>query len=382
MKKSKGIFLRSEIINMLLVFAVFVAVVGLMNDIKNTTVYGGGDLRNRVVGARLVSTNKDPYFFDWTEKYSDTLRDPNNIPDFKANRVTVTPGTLQIYSIFSSLSYKTQRYIWTFIQWLLLLSSIYLFTLTTKDINSKKLIWILNLFFIAGSFIWRIHIERGQIYIFYVFLIALSYAFLKMKNIKFNIFISGFIIGYSVVLRPPLLLFAIPFLIRKKWNFIFGKFTGILVGTISTLLYAGLATWKSYFKAMPLHRKLHLGLIELEPKILKEEIIESMDNLGLLARLPISNYSVQSIFYDFFNIRISTFALGFSLILIIALFIFLIYKFRISHNELLFLFGAILLIISEFFVPGPRFSYNNVIWIVPISLVILIYLGDKKYEKK
>ncbi|HCX72270.1 MAG TPA: hypothetical protein DHM37_00980, partial [Candidatus Cloacimonas sp.] len=133
MRENKGIFLKPEVINLLLIFAVFVAVSGFLNDIKNTNVYGGIDLRNRIVGARLIELDKDPYFFKWNDTYSDKLRDPNDIPGFEANRVTVTPGTLQIYSLFDSYSYKFQRNLWSFFQWLLLLGTIFLFTLTTKN---------------------------------------------------------------------------------------------------------------------------------------------------------------------------------------------------------------------------------------------------------
>jgi len=38
---------------------------------------------------------------------------------------------------------------------------------------------------------------------------------------------------------------------------------------------------------------------------------------------------------------------------------------------MLFLIGAVLVFISEFFMPPCRWSYSDVIWIIPLSLIII-----------
>jgi len=47
-----------------LIASILVAVAGFLTDFNNTRKYGGIDLRDRVVGARVASElNRDPYFF-------------------------------------------------------------------------------------------------------------------------------------------------------------------------------------------------------------------------------------------------------------------------------------------------------------------------------
>ena len=54
----------------------------------------------------------------------------------------------------------------------------------------------------------------------------------------------------------------------------------------------------------------------------------------------------------------------------------LIIAFRKRKSQLsiehLFLLGTSLVLFSEFFLPAARLSYNNVIWLLPLSFIIII----------
>ena len=93
------------IISILLITSIFFTVVGFLQDMENSANYGGIDLRNRVIGARLIKANYDPYFFKWSEEYSEFFLDPRDHPNLPVNRVTVPPTILMIHSIFSDISY-------------------------------------------------------------------------------------------------------------------------------------------------------------------------------------------------------------------------------------------------------------------------------------
>ena len=57
---------KSEInllVNILLVFSIFLSAAGFLMDLRNTALFGGVDLRNRVVGARLLIDHQDPYHY-------------------------------------------------------------------------------------------------------------------------------------------------------------------------------------------------------------------------------------------------------------------------------------------------------------------------------
>ena len=225
------------ILSILLIFAIFISITGFFNDISNTVKFGGVDLRNRVVGARLLIDKQDPYHYKWQKGDSPLFLDPRDNPDWKVNRVTVPPTVLMFHTSFSWLGYKIQRYLWLFVQWFLLLGSIFLFSKSSGSNAKSKLIWICGLFFVGSSFFWRLHVERGQIYILYVFLITLSYWIYTKKRNDSEIW-SGIIAGIAMSLRPPLIVLSLPMLIYKRINFIAGNIIGIIIGIGSTFFIA------------------------------------------------------------------------------------------------------------------------------------------------
>ncbi|MCK5050857.1 MAG: DUF2029 domain-containing protein [Candidatus Cloacimonetes bacterium] len=366
---------KSEInllLNVLLISSIYFAVVGFLQDMENSANYGGIDLRNRVVGARLIKANYDPYFFKWNENYSELFLDSKDYPNLPVSRVTVPPTILLIHSLFSDLPYKIQRYLWTIIQWFLILFSIFFFTRSVKNKIKIKLIWIISLFFIADSFIFRLHVERGQIYILYVFLFALSY-YIYGLNIKFNRLLSGVIIGYSSVLRFPMVLIGLPFLICKRWKFVIGQIIGVVLGILTSFLFVDYEIWRGYFKAMSIHSKIHLGIIEINTMRYPHIDIEDMRDLWIWARLPITDSSIQGIVKKYLGIQISTNILLISLIISIMLLIilFLRIKKQYENYNFIFLSSILIILVSELFLPAARFSYSNVILLPIFSLIII-----------
>ncbi len=366
---------KSEInllLNALLISSIFFAAVGFLQDMENSANYGGIDLRNRVVGARLIKANHDPYFFKWNEEYSEFFLDPRDHPNLPVSRVTVPPTILMIHSIFSNLPYKFQRYLWTIIQWILLIFSIFFFSRSVKNEIKSKLIWIVSLFFIASSFIFRLHVERGQIYILYVFLFALSY-YIYNSNYKINRLLSGIIMGYVSALRFPMALIGLPFLLCKQWKFILGQIIGFVLGILTSFSFVGYEIWKSYFKAMPIHGKVHIGVIKITSERYPHIDIEDMKNLWIWARLPISDSSIQGIARKYLGIQISSNILLIGLMVCIIFLIVLFFRInkRNKTNDFIFLYSISIILVSELFLPAARFSYNNVILLSVFSLVII-----------
>lgn len=360
------------LLSFLLIMSIFFAVVGFIKDIENTSLFGGMDLRNRVVGSRLIKAGYDPYFFKWNDSFSDFFLDSRDHPNIPVSRVTVPPTVLQLHSFFSDLPYKIQRYAWTFIQWILLILSIYFFTKSEKNLIKTKLIWITSLFFMAGSYVFRLHVERGQIYILFVFLFSTAYYIYQDKN-KFSSILSGIIIGYTTALRPPMCFIGVPFLIYKKWRFIVGQIIGFIIGILTSFIFVNFKIWKSYFTAMDIHEKVHLGILKMSTEGYPYINIEDTRDLWMGAQLPISDSSIQGMFYNFFNIRIPSNSLIIGLIICLIVFIVILLRLKIksANMEVLFFYGSLMVLISEFFIPAARFSYNNVIWLIPLSLIII-----------
>ena len=363
-------------LSLLLILAIIVSVFGFYRDFKNTFIYGGIDLRPRVIGARLLLEGIDPYHYKWSPDDSELLLDPKDMPDKPMPRIGVTPAYLVLHLPAAKLPYKIQRIIWFFLQSLFLLLSISIFAKSTDSKTKSKLIWIIGLLFISGNTFWRLHVERGQQYILFVFLITLAF-WLSKRNFKYGTIIAGFIIGFTVTLRPPIILMGIPILIYKKWKLLIGSIIGLICGIASPLILTDISIWNKYYSAMQFLGKTPHSFGspwgESYQSIYNFKIIEGMDNLAKNANIGTDNSSLQAIFFDYLGIEITTNTLILALIsilLIIVVLLLVFYKKNISVS-IVFLVGITLVFIAEFFIPAARYSYYNIIWLIPLALIII-----------
>ena len=98
-----------------------------------------------------------------------------------------------------------------------------------------------------------------------------------------------------------------------------------------------------------------------------------MDKLAKNANIGTNNSSLQAIFFDYLGIEITTNTLILALIsilLIIVVLLLVFYKKNISVS-IVFLVGITLVFIAEFFIPAARYSYYNIIWLIPLALIII-----------
>jgi hypothetical protein len=362
-------------LNILIVFAVIVSVFGIYRDYKNTIIYGGTDLRVQVTHARVMLQGRDPYTFIWNEKESDLLLmpvEPSNLP--YAN-ITISPTTLLLRSTVANLSYKFQRYSWSILQWLLLLASIAFISKSTNSPYKSRLIWIFGLIFVAGSVFWRLHVERGQVYILYVFIASLALWILSRETKTADI-IGGIVLGILFCIRPPMVLIAVPFLIYKKWKVLIGEIIGGIIGIFSPMILGGFKIWNSYFTNSQGYGTWYTNprTVELQYNF-PNRVIEGMSNIGKMADIPAADTSFESIVRDYLRFFVSTKMLA--VILVIAVLCFSIFALSLKIKKLsisgIFLIGIFFASICEYMLPAPRFSYQDVIWLLSISLIILSF---------
>ena len=100
-----------------------------------------------------------------------------------------------------------------------------------------------------------------------------------------------------------------------------------------------------------------------------------MNNLHKHLKFPADSSSLQTLFAKYFGLNISSGILLFSLIILLLIISSFLFRYRLKHisSRLLFLIGAQLVVISEYFMPPNRWPYTNVIWIIPLSLIVLQY---------
>lgn len=369
-QKAKFISL-SPITRLLLVVAIVIGALGFVIDLKNTLNTPGIDLRNRVVGARLLSAGLDPYYFKWTPSQSTVLLDPLDKPTSPISRTTVPPSTLSLLVPIASLPYKTARLLWFVFQWAALLLSLCIFARSSKSKEKALCIWVVGLIFVSGSYAWHSHIIVGQIYILYVLMLTLTYQQLLSPN-RLGVVASGFLLGLTASMRFPVILIGIPIMIYRKWKHLAWSLIGLVFGLGSSILIAGVKIWKSYFTAMRVHGMISYSWRQL-PKGNYPQLIEGVSWSKKVSHpSPIGDSSIFGMFEHYFGINISSILLP--LLAIVALFcgvILYVYRKKKPSLSLMFQAGLVFVFVSEFFLPGPRLAYQDVIWLILLSSVVI-----------
>ena len=361
------------LILILLIYSIIIAFLGISYDTYYTIKYGGIDLRNRVVGTRNLLVGNDPYYTKWEDETPDYYVDGRDyFYGLPASRCTVPPTILVLHAPFAGIFYKTQQYLWMALQEIMLILSIIILAKAASE--RYKIILIIGFMFFLGSYFWRFHVANGQIYILFVFAISLAY-FIARSALKNRDFWVGFILGLTSSWRPPMMLMGLPILIYKKWKILIGGIAGMIIGILSSFLVSGISTWSNYFSAMKIHGLFHVGLLDFKLGVHDNfNNTEGIRNTFFSADVPGMDSSIQGMLFKFFEFVLEAKFLWLGLAFLILLLGFTIWRKRniAVPIEMIFFRGTVLVLLSEFFLPAARISYNNVIWLIPISMLIIM----------
>ncbi|MDO8584877.1 MAG: glycosyltransferase 87 family protein [bacterium] len=383
------------ILYILLAAAILVAVAGFVADFKNTAFYGGVDLRNRVTAARVAQELKqDPYFYKWSPKESDRYLDPSDNTAIPVARVTVPPTVLLFQNLISALPYGTQRWIWFAFQWAALIASLallaqYVYRVSEESCakRNRLLVITLGLLFISGSSFWRLHVERGQIYVWYVSLFSAAlylYSRAEEKSSALQappltkeeyewlpLAASGLILGYLISLRPPFIFAIIPFLLYKKFKFVSFVAAGALTSVLITGLFFPFALWKSYEQSATFQGAMRTDAATNFTSV-GVDVAEGM-NIHEFLSVPGEDSSLQRIIRGATGQWVGSATLALLLVITTALLAFFMYRFHpslsVGTNDL-FLAGIAFTMLAELFIPAPRWPYADVIWLIPLALLV------------
>ena len=137
---------KIQVFHILLLIAVLITAIGFLVDIQNTLTYIGTDLRNRVVGARLIIDGIDPYFFKWVLGFSDRFYDPLDVPSQILSKLSVPPTVLALHSIMARLPYMQQKILWLIVQWAAFAGIVTIFFKSNTSGLKRNLILIVSFF--------------------------------------------------------------------------------------------------------------------------------------------------------------------------------------------------------------------------------------------
>ena len=365
MKERARIF--SNPMRLLFITTAFLAAIGFIVDVKATFVSGGIDLRNRIVGARLMQAGLDPYHFKWSARDPEIWLDPLDKPESPVTRTTVPPTVLVVLSPIARLPYRYIRFIWLGIQWGCLLGTIFFLSRSARRKEKIYAIWFVGLLF-SLSYSWRNHVEVGQIYIIYSFFIALAH-FSISKFHSFGKILGGALLGLTASMRLPFFILLIPLIVFRHSRILSGFLIGILVAVGGSTLMQGAQVWEDYFSSMRIHGSIQYSWQKL-PKAIYPERIEAMTNLlKHLSGSPDS--SILGLFNKYFKANVASFLLPALLVLALfaALFLWKNRKKQLSVS-LLLLIGLVLTFMADFFLPGARYGYQDAIWLPLLGLII------------
>jgi hypothetical protein len=208
---------------------------------------GGGDMRNRIVGARVMLAGYDPYTFVWQpgmpEEWHDPVRALSRDP--RLPRLTTTPPTLWFYASIANLPNAWIRKLAFAVQWAALLGSVCLLVRTLPTQRLRVLFLLGVVFFFILSDFWRADLHLGQLFV--IQLLPMSFAVHCCVRRGLDSIPAGLAFGLLALIRPNLLLFVPAFLILGCWRNTAATIGVFVVGVLAPTPFMNSTTWPSYF---------------------------------------------------------------------------------------------------------------------------------------
>jgi hypothetical protein len=355
-----------------------VAVVVSVTDVAGR--YGGIDIRNRVVGARVLAEGGDPYTFRWQPGMPERLLDPVHGLSPVA-RVTVPPTGLCLYQAISWMPYGPLRLVHLALEWLALLASVMVLTRMVPRQELRVAFLVTAAIFFAFGAAWRMHTERGQVYVFHLLLLSLGAS--RCLRTRLDSWWGGIAFGLAAALRPNLAPIALAFLVLGKFRTAGGTIAAGLVAVVLTLPFAGPSVWKSYF-AMGDEYYLLLWAPERLPAPPEGVPLEAEG--FTFARVIVDADSPSSSFARFYSENRDAYGLPrldlgrvskAILVVILALLVGLLaLKRRPRSPRATLALILVLLLGMEYFLPH-RWPYVDVHWLLPLALTMPYFLSRR-----
>ncbi len=374
----------------LFVFAAVLACAWCIVRDTNLTEQYPGDLRNRVVGARLQSDGVSPYFYHWKTGNDERFYDwNNNSPVSKISNVTATPFFHQMMVPLSKFPQKTIAWLWLVFAYLAHAIIIVCSYKIAGSTLQKRLTITAGILFLFTS-AWTESVYNGQMY-FVIALFAML-LFVSLYNNRYLVpaFFAG-VFGVSLILiKITLLLYLAPFVLFAV-NCSKRYLLTLTAGAVVTIIFAfsGKQTqyWRDYSAAVKDHIRSHQGIL---PELRERDSLPLLSSIDGWQRADISTavrkgwYKNQPAATNVFVLinkitgtRISITFLSSLLIasLVILTFVYL-KKFPLKNQPELFtlaLFGFLLHMTTDYFSPVHRFHYYAAQWSFPLLLVAAFY---------
>lgn len=348
-----------------------------------------GDLRNRVVGARLIEEGVSPYLYKWKPGDSFRYYDTSNLNKYKASNITASPLFHQLLIPLGRMPYTEASKLWFFLQQVILVfaAAIAFFIARTKSNRSAVLVLTPLLML---TFTFQHHLLLGQIYIVNL-LLLIAIAALLVKNLQAAAAVATVAL---ILLKPTTAIAFIPLLLII-WQL--KRF--FLVASVLGLAYLGylLVTpfqfelWKHYKLNIEQQVKIHQQadadtfVAPTPPTVLRLEGWDIKEAYAANRKYGSSlseNGNLFVIYNKLTGTRLTTNQLA---LLLASSIVILLGAFYFRHNNKspsviqCLLLGFVLYAVTDFASPVYRHQYYGVQYFFPLLLVAAT--GSKTMNK-
>lgn len=240
----------------LLTLLLILGVVGVIKTNHLQRISGTGDLRNRVVGSRLMKDGILPYYYHWQP--GDSLRyvierTVDTSHRRRVNNVTAPPSFHRLIMPFADHTESDIERGFFLLCYCMLAAIAVLIWYQSKNLLLTLLFFIPFLF----SDGWWHHISLAQYYFLFGFLFFITSYLLWKKNWIW----AGITFALLVILRLNTVVFILPFLIYFKRFNRFILSTAIVIGLFAAVVYClpfERANWTEYFGSLKESAAIHM----------------------------------------------------------------------------------------------------------------------------
>ncbi len=336
-------------------------------DWGNVLQHGSVDLRNRVTGARLLERHLSPYYYKWQERDSTAYLDPSDERRAPISRTTVTPAMLLLHLPLVAIGYRTIQFVWLVVQWLLLIGALLIWFQRCATLQEFWFVALLGIVFTYTA-AWRVHSEIGQVYILLLFLFLYWLVF-SIDSSKGDSLVVGLLLGFLIALRPPFLLL-VPFcLLRRRY-----QLAGISIGLLAAIglpTFFNLSCWMDYTSALHTRTSL-LYKVGIDIPTSSQSVVPSIEGIStdLFHRVfPVSAGDL-SVFHMERRMGVEPLSAPILLGILAGLFFTWLWLWREQPTQNLLTGFAGWIFLADMFLPAPRWSYNDVMILGFLVLVL------------
>lgn len=342
-------------------------------DISLTRKYGGVDLRDKIVGARSLMAGRSMYFSPWRPGEDERFADPMVPPGAAMTRYTGTPFQSLVMAPLGALPFGAARMPWLLLQYALLVLAVVLARRAFAGADARGAVPAgVVLVALLASTSWRLHVERGQVYVMFAALIAgLFWSAARARHL-----LTGVLAAALVLFKPTYAFLLLPLVLRVNARMLIGAVLMIAASAAAfALIPHGLSAWGEYFEAMRIWSTMPgLGAPpSSDPGAFTyPALIEGLANLREHHAMEFENGSIAAVLPAVAGRALPAWLpwAAYGAVIIGGLLLVRRSATGASSGQLLLL-GFMAWSVLMMLLPTPRFDYQLVHWVAPMLLVLL-----------